>query len=1165
MEKYRLKLLKTQRFLPLLITQMLGALNDNLFKSALVTFFTYRIYEHATDRMQAIAIVATAILIAPALIFSSIAGQLGDKFERSKLIQNIKLAEIAIAVLAGLSVYLKSVPLAIGVLFLLGVRSAFFSPAKYAILPEQLSEGELIEGNSLLEVSRFSAILTGMALGGFFVLLPHGASYVPLVMLAIAVAGWRASRSIPESKPAEEALKLNFNFITEPLKITRYAKQYADVYLTMLGIAWFWLVSGSFIAGFSSYAKIILGANAQVIALFLIVFSFGLSLGALLCNKLRLLKGKVHATYVPFGVLGMGVFIFDLYFQNRHADLMTQTFINTHVFLSNSHHWRVFFDLFCLAICAGLYTIPLYALLQKSSQNAHRARLIATSNIISSAFMFLGVTLTVFMTHIGFSILHVLFLLASANLVVAIYVCKLIPDAMLKSFVRWSLTLLYRVEVKGLENYYAAGDRAVIIANHTSFLDGALLAAFLPEKVTFAMNANSVKEWWIRLFLKLVDAYVLDPLNPMQAKSLIEFIRTDKKCVIFPEGRITVTGAIMKVYEAPALIADKSHARILPLFIEGAQHSPFSRLKGKTDIRWFPKITISIFPPQAFDELTAEKGRQRRQKMGYILYDLMTEMMFRTRQTQHTLFHSLLIAKSTHGRGHIICEDIERKPLSYQKFIIRCFILGRYFSKITKAHERVGIMLPNAVTTAALFFGLQAFSRVPAMLNYSTGVKNLIASCQLAQITRVYTSQKFIEKGNFHSVVAALEAAGISVCMLESIRSEVTVFKKLHGMIVSQFARFYYEKIVHRNVKLDPNSPAVVLFTSGSEGVPKGVVLSHANIQANRLQMSAKIDFTPSDTVFNAMPVFHSFGLTGGMMLPFLLGVRVFFYPSPLHYRIVPEMVYDTNSTLLFGTDTFLSNYAKYAHPYDFYSVRYIFSGAERLRDETRSVWAEKFGLRIFEGYGTTETSPVLASNTPMHNKVHSVGRLLPGIEYKLREYPGIKEGKELLVSGPNIMLGYLKQDAPGEIIPPKEGWYETGDIVDIDVEGFITIKGRAKRFAKIAGEMVSLAAVENYLQQLWPSAHHAAVNLPDPKKGEQIILITDYPNATREAIVSFVRQQGIAEISIPKKLIFTEAFPILASGKIDYVTAKDMAQTLIMTQVEDEFSEEDEDALLLS
>lgn len=1160
MQKHPLKLLKTERFFPLLISQTLGALNDNLFKSALVTFFTYKIYEHATDKMQSIAIVATAILLLPMLLFSSLAGQLGDKHEYVKLIQRIKLAEVAIAILAGVSVYLKSVPLAIAVLFFLGVRSAFYSPLKSALLPEKLVESELIEGNSLLEVSRFAAILTGMAMGGFFVLLPHGASYVPLVMLFIAAGGYYASRKIPPSRYENPDLKLNWNIISETLNhIQLLRNQQAQTYLIMLGIAWFWLVSGSFIAGFSSYAKIILGANAQVIALFLIVFSFGLSMGALLCNKLRLLQGKVHATYVPFGVLGMGVFIFDLYFQNRHADIATVEFIHTYAFLSNSHHWRVFFDLFCLAICAGLYTIPLYALLQKSSRPERRARCIATSNAMNAAFMFVGVGFTTLMTHLGFSILSVLLLIAIANLAVALYVCKLIPDAMLKSFVRWSLTLLYRVEVKGIEHYHAAGERAVIIANHASFLDGALLAAFLPEKVTFAMTANAVKEWWIRLFLKLVDAYLLDPLNPLQAKSLIEFIRTGKKCVIFPEGRVTVTGAIMKVYEAPALIADKSKATLLPLFIEGAQHSIFSRLKGKTDIRWFPKITITIFPPQTFDKLVSEKGRIRRQKMGYILYDMMTEMMFKTRQTQDTLYQALLSAKAAHGRGHVICEDIERKPLSYQKFILRCIILGRYFSKITKPQDRVGIMLPNSVATAALFFGLQAFSRVPAMLNYSTGPKNLLSACEIANIKRVYTSQKFIEKGNLYHLTEALSAAGIEVCYLEDLRAEITVFRKLFAMLVSQFPRFYYEKWVHRKQRLDPHSPAVLLFTSGSEGVPKGVVLSHANILANRLQMASKIDFTPNDTVFNAMPVFHSFGLTGGMMLPFLLGIRVFFYPSPLHYRIVPEMVYDTNATLLFGTDTFLSNYAKYAHPYDFYSVRYIFSGAERLRDETRAIWSEKFGLRIFEGYGATETSPVLSSNTPMHNKAHTVGRLMPGIEYRLREYPGIKEGKELLVKGPNIMLGYLKHDSLGKLIPPNDGWYETGDIVDIDDEGFISIKGRAKRFAKVAGEMVSLAAVEAYLQQLWPNAYHAAVNLPDPKKGEQIILVTNYAAAKRDEIIAFVRKQGIAEIAIPKKIIFAEAFPILASGKIDYVTAKDMAQTMLVTCLDEVELDEEE------
>ncbi len=334
----------------------------------------------------------------------------------------------------------------------------------------------------------------------------------------------------------------------------------------------------------------------------------------------------------------------------------------------------------------------------------------------------------------------------------------------------------------------------------------------------------------------------------------------------------------------------------------------------------------------------------------------------------------------------------------------------------------------------------------------------------------------------------------------------------------------------------------MVLFTSGSEGTPKGVVLTHENILANCRQVASRVDFSPSDIVFNALPLFHSFGLTGGMLLPLISGVKSFLYPSPLHYRIVPEMVYDTNATILFGTDTFLGGYARGGNPYDFYSVRYVFAGAEKLREETRRAWIEKFGLRILEGYGATETSPVLATNTPMHFRAGTVGRLLPGVAHRLEPVDGIAEGGRLVVAGPNIMAGYLSPARAGEIEPPAGGWYDTGDIVAIDEEGYLRILGRAKRFAKIAGEMVSLGAVETLAAALWPDRSHAALALPDARKGEQVVLITDAPAATVEAILAEARRRHITEVMVPRIVLTVASVPLLGTGKTDYVAAREMA-----------------------
>lgn len=341
-------------------------------------------------------------------------------------------------------------------------------------------------------------------------------------------------------------------------------------------------------------------------------------------------------------------------------------------------------------------------------------------------------------------------------------------------------------------------------------------------------------------------------------------------------------------------------------------------------------------------------------------------------------------------------------------------------------------------------------------------------------------------------------------------------------------------------VKSRADDPAVILFTSGSEGTPKGVVLTHRNILSNAAQAASRIDFNASDKIFNILPMFHSFGLTAGTILPLISGVPVYFYPSPLHHRIIPELIYGSNATIIFGTDTFLSGYARTAHPYDFRSVRYCFAGAEPVRSTTRDTYMDKFGVRILEGYGVTEAAPVISINTPMYNKAGTVGKMLPGMEHRLETVPGVADAGRLYVRGENIMAGYLRTECPGVLQRPADGWHDTGDIVSIDENAFITIRGRAKRFAKIAGEMVSLAAVEALAAELWPDQLCAVTCEPDPKKGEKLILFCEADNATRHDFLNHARKKGASDIMVPS-IVRRCKVPVFGTGKIDYVTLDTM------------------------
>jgi acyl-[acyl-carrier-protein]-phospholipid O-acyltransferase/long-chain-fatty-acid--[acyl-carrier-protein] ligase len=409
------------------------------------------------------------------------------------------------------------------------------------------------------------------------------------------------------------------------------------------------------------------------------------------------------------------------------------------------------------------------------------------------------------------------------------------------------------------------------------------------------------------------------------------------------------------------------------------------------------------------------------------------------------------------------------------------------------------------------------------MINFSSGAANILAACRAAEVDTILTSRTFVEKGRFDHLMAQLEKQ-LRIVYLEDVRTTIGRLDKLRGLLN------WSKPLVPRK----PDDWAVILFTSGTEGLPKGVVLSHRNILTNVAQCAARIDFGREDKLFNAMPIFHSFGFTGGVVLPLISGVPIYLYPSPLHYRTVPELVYGTCATVIFGTDTFLNGYARMANPYDFRSLRYIIAGAEPVKESTRRVYLEKFGLRILEGYGVTECSPVMALNTPMFNKFGTVGRLLPGLEAKLEKVEGVEEGGRLFVKGPNVMLGYLRADRPGVLEPPPEGWHDTGDIVALDDQGFVAIKGRAKRFAKVGGEMVSLAAVEMLAAELWPNYVTAVSAVPDARKGERLIMVTDKHGATRADFIAYARGKHASELMFPAEILILDKLPMLGSGKVD-------------------------------
>ena len=1153
MESNQLYLFKDKRFLPIFIVQFCGCLNDSIIKNALIILITFKIAESLSVAPYMLVMLANVLFIAPFVLFASLAGQVADRYERSKIVKIIKSIEIGIILLSAYGFYNTNLIILFVALTLMGIHSTFFGPIKYSVLPDQLKKEELLGANGYIEAGTFMSIMFGTMIGGCY---NFDGSLIIIFAIIVAFMGFAASFFMPLSGNTNPDIKINPNIVEESISIVKYAYSRNKVYLAILGISWFWFIGAAILAQIPLLTRETLGADESVATLFLAVFSIGVGVGSFLCNKI--LANNITTKYVFISAIGISFFCIELYFATSVAEISyhPEHLKSLAEFLSRIHYWRILFDLFCLSAFGGFYVVPLFAVMQYFTSPAYRSRVVAANNLINSVFMAGSTAILSLLFYMKFSIPSVILIISILNFVVALHIYKLIPNSkimplkFLQMIFRAIFSLFYRVEVKGMENYRKAGKRTVIIANHLSYIDPILIATYIPENIQFAINMSVAKEWWVKPFLKLVRTYPIEPNNPMAIKSLIDEVKKNKKIAIFPEGRISLTGALMKVYEGPAMIADKSNATILPIRVDGTQFTCFSKIRGvlKTKFSVRRKITITILPPEKVNPSENLDSRERRKYISQALYDIMRDMMFESSGYKETLFQSLINSAKLFGMNTKILEDIDGNGSNYRTIFLKSFVLSDLIAKQTEIGEKVGLMLPNMVGTVITFFAMQSSGRVPAIINFTSGANNVIASCVTAQIKIIYTSLRFVKKAELGELVRLVSEQGVKIIYLEDLRKHIGPLLKIKAMIGSIFPQIYYEYLCP---KRDDQQPSVILFTSGTEGKPKAVALSHRNIQSNRCQALAIIDFNPHDLAFNALPLFHSFGMTATMIMV-LGGVKTFLYPSPLHYRIIPEVIYDIGATIMFGTDSFLAAYASYAHAYDFYSMRYVIAGAEKLKEKTRQIWLNKFGIRILEAYGVTEASPAIAANTPMYYKAGSVGRFLPKIEYFLKPVEGIQNGGRLCVKGPNIMLGYMKPENPGVIEAPfveKLGndWYDTGDIVSVDSEGYITILGREKRFAKIAGEMISLVAVEELVSKIDNcQSMHAAICVPDDKKGEQILLFTTIKDLTREQIAKEAKEMAVSELYIPKIIVVIIEIPLLASGKTDYLKISELAKEYV-------------------
>jgi acyl-[acyl-carrier-protein]-phospholipid O-acyltransferase/long-chain-fatty-acid--[acyl-carrier-protein] ligase len=701
------------------------------------------------------------------------------------------------------------------------------------------------------------------------------------------------------------------------------------------------------------------------------------------------------------------------------------------------------------------------------------------------------------------------------------------PGGWMKTLLRWALRRWLRVEVTG-DVTALSGRRVLIVANHPSAYDGLLLALCLPVSPVVVLPREDKRHWLMRLAAGFIEHQSWDMNHPMTVKKVLRLLEQGRPVALFPEGRVARAGNVMKIYEGAALIAFRSGAMLVPVHLEGARHGFSHGLSGG-------RVSLRVHPAVRVDTPAGCGPRQRRELGARELGRIMQAATFHS-HVPKGLFDAFLDAVEREGRRTEILEDMNEEPKTYGELLKASLAIGRWIGRRTDAGETVGVLLPNLFVSVGVVLALQCKGRVPAMLNYTGGPRGIEASRAAAALKTVITSRRFVEQAALEPLIAVL--GGVNILYVEDIRAQFGILDKLWLMA---WALHFPRRV---RVPVNPHASAAILFTSGSEGKPKGVALSHAGIQANILQIRTVIDFTPADKVLNALPMYHAYSFTAGVMLCLLTGTRLFLYISPLRYRAIPEIAYRRDATYLFGTSTFLGFYARHAHAGDFGTLRYVISGGEKLGEDVAKLWQEKFGLRIFEGYGGTECT-VISLSTPLSYRPGCVGRVLPGLETRLEPMDGIDRGGVLHVRGPSVMLGYLQNDAPGQVQPPGsvfgEGWHRTGDVVDIDEDGFVRIAGRVKRFAKIAGEMVSLDQVERVAAAVSPAHQHAAVLKLEAAGGETTVLFTTDPTLHRGLLQKGARASGAPDLAVARGIIRVAEIPLLGNGKTDYVRLMDL------------------------
>ena len=1108
-------------------TQFLGALNDNIFKLLTILFLIRLQGKAAASNITALA---GAVFVVPFLLFMATAGKLADRFSKRNIIVLAKVMEVVVMTIGCAAFLSQSVFGLYCVLFLMASHSAFFAPAKYGIVPELVKSEHLSRANGLLEALTYLAIVIGTALGPFLSQTTGGRfALTGIVCVTIAILGLTASLFISRTPAIGAAGPVSLFFLRDIWRTMHDIRHNRDLLLAVIASAYFLLIGGFTYSNLIPYGIKHLGLSETQSGYLFVITAVGIGVGSFWA-------GRLSGRNVEFGVVPLGAI--GLTFSSAGLGFIPALY-------------PTFALVFIMGVSAGLFIVPINTFIQLCSPPQQRGQILAASGFLGWVGVLLASGLIYCFAGLWrLSAGQMFIVLGLMTLVPTIVTIMLLPDFLVRFLCILLTRLCYRIKVTGIENVPTDIDKsALLVCNHVSWVDALLLAATQQRRIRFIMDKRFYSQWWLQPICKLMKVIPISASDP--PKKIVASLKQARQAMddgfivcIFAEGTITRSGMMSGFKSGVEWIVKGTSYDIVPVYLGGLWGSIFSYYSGRvlsTLPRKFP------YPVSIHFGATLPAGssvNQIRQKVT----ELSCEYFDSLKSPKRSLvYHFVKTARKNWSRRCI--SDATGKRLNYGQTLVSAVVLAGIINKLAEPDEKIGILLPPSAGGAIANLAVTISDKVAVNLNYTAAQEARNFAAEQCGIRCVISSRRFMEK-------AGISGALDGVVFLEDIAAKISLQAKIKAYLKTRFLPI---ALLAKGLQYCGDDLAAVIFSSGSSGRPKGVMLSHHNIISNIEAVRMVVQLRSNDNLCGVLPFFHSFGFNCSLWLPLISGVSVSYIANPLDAPAVGQSVRENRSTILFMPPTFLLNYIRRVRREDFSSLRLVVAGAEKLKKHLADMFEDKFGIRPLEGYGTTELSPVVSLNIPdveadgvyqIGTREGSIGHPIPGVAAKianLQTRESLAVGKEglLLIKGPNVMLGYLNmKDKTDEVL--KDGWYDTGDIAKIDADGFITITDRLLRFSKIAGEMVPHVSVEEvFLNALGASEQLVAVTaVPDDKKGEELIVLYLPQAGTADQLHEIITKSTLPNIYKPRRdnYIKIEAMPTLGSGKLDIVKIREIA-----------------------